>query len=398
MVVSCTVYVLLGKASTAKAKSGPLDVPIAKATRGSVVRTLRLAGQTSARDFVNINAPMLRGPESNKGIVLMKLVRPGTPVRKGELIADIDAQQTIDHVSDVADAVKQADADIRKRKSEQQIEWETLQQTLRQAKSDMDKAKLDVKTTVLLTDIERELLELNADESAARFKQLQQDLVFHRAAYDAEIRILELTKERQQRHHDRHEKDVKTFTIYAPISGLAVMQQIWRGGDFGQVQEGDQLGQGQLFMKVVNPASMQVEAKANQAESSELRIGQRVKVRLDAFPGLELNARVRSIGALAAGGWMQSAYVRNVPVNILIEGSDPRLIPDLSASGDVVIGSVEDVVRIPLTALREVNDKASVSVRRGDSFEDRPVTLGLRNSEQVAVLSGLQAGEEVKLN
>ena len=168
------------------------------------------------------------------------------------------------------------------------------------------------------------------------------------------------------------------------------------------MQEGDQVGPGQSFMKVVNPASMQVEAKANQAESSELRIGQPVIVRLDAFPGLQFNGRVSSIGALATGGWMQNNYIRTIPVNIQIEGSDPRLIPDLSAAGDVLVAKAEQVVCVPLAAIHQHNGRTTVLSGQGGatvlSFEERQVTLGIHNGKEVAVLSGLTAGAEVKLN
>ncbi|MGI8744492.1 MAG: efflux RND transporter periplasmic adaptor subunit [Bryobacteraceae bacterium] len=390
-------YLLSGKPNSPK-PGGANDTHIAKATVGSIDRVMRLTGQTSARNFANITAPMLRGPESGKALILMKLVKPGAFVKKGELIAQIDAQSTQDHVDDVADAIKQAESDIRKRKAEQQVEWETLQQTLRVAKSAMEKARLDAKTTVLLTEIERELLKLNLEEAQARYEQLQKDLTFHKAANDAEIRILELTKERQQRHHDRHALDLVKFTINAPMNGLAVMQQTWRGGEMGQVQEGDQVGPGQSFMKVVNPASMQVDAKANQAESSDLRIGQPVVVRLDAFPALQFNGHIYSVGALAVGGWMQNNYIRNIPVSIQIEGSDPRLIPDLSAAADVLVETAQNVLSIPLAAVREHNGKATVLARNGDGFEERPVKLGIHDTEHVAIVSGLTDGTEVKLN
>ena len=390
-------YLLSGKPSASK-PAAVADLHTAKASLGNIERVLRLTGQTSARNYVNVTAPMLRGPEANKALVLMKLVKAGAHVKKGELVAQIDAQATLDHVDDVADSVKQAEADIRKRTAEQEIEWQNLQQTLRIAKSDMEKARLDAKTTGLLTEIERELLQLNVEESEARYQQLQKDLAFHKTANEAEIRILQLTKERQQRHHDRHAVDIEKFTIYAAMDGLAVMQQTWRGGEMGQVQEGDQVGPGQLFMKVVNPASMQVEAKANQAESSDLRIGQHVTVSFDAFTGLQLSGHVYSIGALATGGWMQNNYIRSIPINIQIDGSDPRVIPDLSASSDVLIGKAENVVRIPLEAVREHNGKTTVLARTGDTFEERTVTLGIHSAKEVAVLAGLRAGEEVKLD
>jgi HlyD family secretion protein len=298
---------------------------------------LRLTGQTSARNFVNMTAPRQRGPESDKKIILMKLVKNGAFVHKGQLIAEIDAQSVKDHIDDIADTVRQAEADITKRKAEQAIEWEQLLQGLRTAKADAEKARLDAKTTALLTDIERELLQLSVEETEARYKKLQEDLTNHRAANESELRILEITRKRHQLHHDRHQVDLNKFTIYAPTNGLAVMQSIWRGGEMGQVQEGDQVWPGQLYMRIVDTSSMQVEARANQAESSQIHIGQSVQIALDAFPGLQFSGKVYSIGALATGGWIQNFYVRTIPVRIAIEGSDPRLIPDLSAAADVLV-------------------------------------------------------------
>ena len=390
-------YLLSGKTQTPK--SAPeSNFQTAKAAPTTIRRVLRLTGQTSARKYYNVTAPMLRGPESGKALVLIKLVKSGAPVKKSELIAQIDAQATEDHLDDIIDQIRQAQTDIVKRKTEQAIEWETLQQTLRQAKSDYEKAKWDAKPAGILTDIERELLQLNVEETEARYKQLQENLKFQRTAFDAEIRILEITKERQQRHHDRHALDLVKYVISAPMDGLAVMQPIFRGGEMGQIQEGDQVGPGQLFMKVVDPRSMQVEARANQAESSLLRIGQKVTVHLDAFPEIQFPGSVYSIGALAVGGWTQNYYIRNVPVNIAIEGYDSRLIPDLSASGDVVIDLAENVLAVPLKAVHRMNGKPTLLVKNGDAFEQREVSLGIENEEQVAVTAGLAAGEEVRIN
>lgn len=392
------LYVLHGKQQAPKQKTPLTDFKVAKAYSGSIARTMRLTGQTSARRFANITAPMPRGAESNRNLILLSLAKAGSFVRKGEEIARIDAQSTEDHIDDVKDTVTQAEADVVKRKAEQAIEFQNLQQTLRQAKSDMEKARLDAKPAGILTAIERQLLELNVQQTAARYEELQKNIVQQQASFAAEIRILEITALRQRRHLGRHQHDLLSFTIYAPMDGLAVMQPIWRGGDMGQVEQGDQLGPGQLFMKVVDAKSMQVEAKANQAESSDLRIGQAVQVRFDAFPGLQLPGTVYSIGALATGSWMQSYYLRTIPVNITIKGSDPRLIPDLSASAEVTLSKADNAVIIPLLAVAEHNGQATVNVREGDRFVSKIVTLGIQNETEVAVLSGLKSGDEVALN
>jgi multidrug efflux pump subunit AcrA (membrane-fusion protein) len=369
------------------------------AARGTVERSVRLTGQTSARVFVNVVAPKQTGPDQNSDLILVKLANSGSIVKKGDLIAEIDAQALRDHVQDIDDTVRQAKADIVKRKAEQTAEWTTLQQTLRVAKADLEKARLDAKTTPLLTDIERELLQLSVEEADARYQQLQKDVALRKQSNDAELKILELTAERHERHHNRHLNDLTRFAMHAPIDGLAVMQTIWRDGDMGQVRQGDRVRPGQLFMKVVDPTSMQVEAFANQAESGDLRVGKKAEITLDAFPDAHFTGQVYSIGALATtSGWRQNYYIRRVPLRVSIDGQDARLIPDLSAAADVQLAVSGSSVTVPLAALHRRADGAMLYVKQDGRFVERMVTLGLSDTISVAVTSGLNAGDEVRLN
>src|SRR5689334_11047947 len=45
-------------------------------------RTIRTAGSTSARNFANIFAPMMRGPDAGRSLVLISLAKSGMLVKK----------------------------------------------------------------------------------------------------------------------------------------------------------------------------------------------------------------------------------------------------------------------------------------------------------------------------
>ena len=195
----------------------------------------------------------------------------------------------------------------------------------------------------------------------------------------------------------RNAHDLEKYTMYAPMDGLAVMANVFRGGEMAQVQLGDQVWPGQQILKVVDTRLMQVEGSVGQSDSGDLRLLQRARIGLDAFPDLQFAGKVYSIGALAAGGWRQNFFIRAVPVRLQIEGSDPRLIPDLSAHANIVIDTVPDQLQIPAGAVQEESGKTLVSVKRGDRFESREVKLGKRNNLSVAVLAGLRAGDEVRI-
>ncbi|MDQ6706779.1 MAG: hypothetical protein M3Z85_12485, partial [Acidobacteriota bacterium] len=194
-----------------------------KVMAGPAVRIMRVSGSTAARNFASLTAPMMRGPDSGRSLVLISLAKSGSIVKKGEFIAQIDAQSIKDHVDDINSQVQQAESDIKKRRAEQAIEMENLRQSLRVAKSDLEKAKLDAGAADIRTDIDKEILRLAVEEADATYKALAINLVTTEQKQKSEIRILEYTKDRHTRHRDRHRHDVDRFTMQAPIGGLVVM-------------------------------------------------------------------------------------------------------------------------------------------------------------------------------
>jgi HlyD family secretion protein len=377
----------------------PTVAPIrsSRVVTGTVIRTIRVSGQSSARNFKAITVPILKGPESRRDQTLLSLAKAGTIVNAGDTLAELDPANAVDHIDDVKDMVAQAESDIRNRKAQQEVEWVTLEQTMREAKADLDKATWDAKPAEVRTTVERELLKLNAEEAQASHKTMQADLASRKSAQQAELRILDVSLIRQKNHLDRHVVDLQLFHVKAPMKGLVVLQQTWRGAEQGQIQEGDQVSPGQLFMKIVDPSTMQIEGSVNQVESSEFRIGQKATIGLDAFPDLKFRGRVYAIGALAATAGRSGNYIRTVPIRIAIEGSDPRLIPDLSGWAEVEIERREATLTIPVEAVRNERGNDFVYVKRGPKWEKTGVQLGLQNYTKAVVVSGLKAGDEVAL-
>ena len=368
-----------------------------KVAMGALIRTVRVGGQTSARNFALLTVPVFRGGENRGNLNLLKLAKPGSMVKKGDMMAQIDAQAALDRLDDANDSVEQAEANIRKRKAEQAVDSGNLQQNLRVAKADWDKARMDDQAAEVKTEIEREFLHLNAEEYAARYKQMEGDIPTSLASDKSELKIMEIDRDRQTIRRDRQAVDIKRFNIQAPMAGLVVMQPVYRAGEMGQIQEGDQVSAGQALMKIVDPFSMQVEATVNQSESSEFRIGQPAVVGLDAFPELRFKGRVYSIGALAVRSGRENYYVRSVPVRVAVEGRDPRFIPDLSAWADVEVERQENVLLAPREAVQSEGGESVVYVKGASGFEKRTVQLGPRNETHAVVLAGLRAGEEVAL-
>jgi len=382
----------------AAAKQAAIIYRTTKVVVGPFDRTLRIGGVTSALKYSNVTAPRIRGFESGSQMELLTLAKSGSWVNPGDVLAQIDPGTLNDHVDDLKATIEQSDLDVQKREAEQGVEQENLNQTLRVAQASVGKARLDNQAAEVRTDIERELLKLSLEEAEAKYKQSQLDIPQKNIVHAAEIKILGFTKERHVRHRGRHLNDIKAYTMNASMRGMVVLSSTYRGGgESRQIQTGDQIMPGQPLLKIVDPASMQVEATINQAESMEVRIGQQATIGFDAFPGLTLKGKVYSIGALAAGGFRQNYYIRSVPVRLTIDGVDPRLIPDLSAWADVVLENKQNSTLLPLEGIHEEGGKTYVYLKQGEQWTKKEVTLGASNNLYAVVTAGLSGGEEIRV-
>ena len=89
----------------------------------------------------------------------------------------------------------------------------------------------------------------------------------------SQIRNSEIDVQETKIELRRAEANAGRMLVKAPFDGIAVMQTIFRGGDLGQVKQGDQLWPGMMFMTIVDPRSMVINATVNQSDVERLRIG-----------------------------------------------------------------------------------------------------------------------------
>ncbi len=342
-------------------------------------------------------------------LLLQEAPKPGTPVKKGQKIAEFDRQYMLTRLDDYRSSVVQAENSFIKQLANLKVTREAHVQQVLAAKNAMEKADLDMKTLPVRSAIESERLKLALEETRAKHSQLLAEVPYVEISEKAQIRSSEIDLEQSRSELKRAEANADKMIAKAPMNGVAVMQNTFRGSEFGYIQQGDQIYPGQMYMQVVDPSSMVINATVNQTDVEALRIGMRAKVRFDAYPGLELPARLVMIGALAKAGLSRYAYKKDIPVRLRLETVDVRVIPDLSVSCDVIISEEESSAVVPLEAVfdgvsvKEASPtavdrekqvmSAFVYVKSGEMWQRREVQVGVRSYTHAAIRSGLKPGE-----
>src|SRR6185436_20369605 len=144
------------------------------------------------------------------------------------------------------------------------------------------------------------------------------------------------------------------------------------GSNMAELQEGDEVRSGVPVVDVVNPATMRVRARVNQADVRELKNGQAVHVGLDAYPELSFSGTVDQISPIGQQSTL-SPKVRNFIVLVLVKGSHPNLMPDLTASLDVELEKIPGALVVPRDAVVLDGAQAYVRVQRGGRLDRQDV-------------------------
>ena len=291
---------------------------------------LRLTGKTQAVESRSILAPLLAGQQAGTLTITWRIPN-GTRVKQGDLLVEFDRSAQIQDYMDKQAQSSDENDKVLEAQAKEIADRATDETDIVQAEDSLRKAELEMRKISILSRIDAEKTREDLDEAQATLAQLKQTFSLKRKAAAAAIRILEIERDRTRQTMLHAQANAALMEIHAPIGGIVVLNNIWKQGNMGEVQEGDQVRPGVPFMQVVNPSAMEVQAKVNQEDLLALRVGQSAQVYLDAYPDLVFPARLVSVDPMGQAGDF-SPRLRTFAAMFSIEGSDRRLMPDLSAA------------------------------------------------------------------
>jgi HlyD family secretion protein len=294
---------------------------------------LRLQGSVEPVRSHPVIVPRLTGPGTGT-LVIVHLIKPGTSVKRGDLLIEFDRQAQIktarDREAEYRDFVEQ----INRKRGEQITASAHGAAELKTAENAVKSAELEMLKNEVVPPITAEQNTLSLDEARAKAAQLRRTFDLRRKADAADIRALEIQRERAMNAWKHAESNASKMRVVSPIDGMVVLKSTWKNGTMGEVQEGEEVRSGLGIMDVIDPSAMQVRARVNQADVSALRVGQTARITLDSFPSRIFTGRLEQLSQIGAISTM-SNKVRTFLAVFSLEGSDPHLMPDLAAAIDI---------------------------------------------------------------
>jgi len=374
--------------------SSTSTIATAEVQRKDFVDTLEIKGEVKA-----LRSKIIAGPYSAGDLQIVSLVANAAKVKKGDVLVQFDATTVQQKLAQDKSAVKSAEAEINQSQAAARLKEEQDLTDVMNAKYDAEKARMDASKAEILSEIEGQQAKLKVVDAEETLKAAEAKLKADRASAAADLasKKAKLKQAEFQVHQD--ETSLESLTLRAPLDGVVALQNHWQPqGGPTPFKTGDRAWPGAAIAELPDPSSLKISARVEEAERGQLKVDQTAEVHVDAVPDRSLPARVEAISPTASldfnGGW---PVPHNFSVDVALSESDPRLTPGMGATVRVAVARIPEGIVIPAGAVFRKSGRAVAYVQRGSKFEETPVEVSRRNTEEVLLARGLRPGERVAL-
>jgi multidrug efflux pump subunit AcrA (membrane-fusion protein) len=372
-----------------------VEVPVAKVSRGTFVIAVSVRGEIKSTKSRVLNVPQV------PSLRVIKLATSGSMVKQGDVIVEFDASSQENTLLDRQNSVKTAESSVVQTKASHKMTDESDALSRMTSEYSLERAKLEASKAEILSAIQGAKNQIDVGTSEGSLNLVKTQINSHKVSQQTDLLRLANSLDNANKNLKRVQDYLDNMVLRAPADGMVnILPNATGGGDYGRNQpafkEGDTARAGVAIAEIPDLSSMRVELRLDEADRGMIKLGQLLRVRIDAIPDKTFEAQLdylSPIASLTYRGTQNS--VKEFPVYATLKSVDPRFRPGMSASVDIIVESQPDVLMIPLRASFSQLGKPVAYVQVGENFQQRSIKVGERNDDSIVVLNGLKEGELV---
>jgi membrane fusion protein (multidrug efflux system) len=343
----------------------PLAVATAAVESRTIDRYLRVTGSLMADAQAEVSA-------ETAGRVVETPVERGTRVAQGALLVRISPSETSAQLQEAEANAAQIEAKLGLVGGQFD---KTRVPDVMNAKASLDLAEAEFNRMRTLVD-QKVISQSEFDQRRTQLEAARQKYQSEQNLADQSYRSLEAARARVALAR----KAVADTAVRAPLTGL-VAERL--------VSVGDYVTRGARVATVVRIDPLRVELTVPEQHVSLIKVGQQVRLTVDAYPGEEFAATVKFVSPSLRSDQ------RALTVEAIASNSDARLKPGFFATALVRQPDAAPALLVPASAVETVAGTSRVYVVKDNRIEERIVTLGEKLDPKVEITSGLVKGDVV---
>lgn len=194
------------------------------------------------------------------------------------------------------------------------------------------------------------------------------------------------------------EKQLENYYITSPITGIIA----YKNNKLGDIISNFQSTTSNIMVTVADNSLKKFEMQVDELDIAKVKVGQEVLVTIDALEGKEYTGKVININTIGKA----VAGITSYTVVVELENA-PEIYAGMNVEADIKIASIQNVLRVPLSAVRKGNviyRKATTETYQDEDtsvpmgYEKIKVEIGQNNSDYIEIIGGIKEGDVVLID
>jgi multidrug efflux pump subunit AcrA (membrane-fusion protein) len=374
--------------------AGAAALATAPVRKGEFLVMVRCRGELASRRSVSIVAP-----QKVPNLQIVWLAPPNSLVKAGDVIARFDPSGARQQMVEKQASLEQAQATLDQALAENRIAAEQDRRDLAQARYDVERARLDASKQEIVSAIQaaESRVDLRLAEDKLRVEEATVKL--HEASAGQKEASLTRLRDQALLEVNIQKERMAKMELRSPGDGVLVLLNNYAQGwmNAKPFAVGDKVWPGAGLAEIPDLSTLEMEGKIEEIDRARMKLGNDVRVKVDALPEKMFHAQLTALSPLTEMGFEWPA-TRTFRGYAHLANPDEKLRPGMNGTLDVIVDRIPAALSVPAKALYTRHGKPVVYVVAQDrSSRVVEVKVLARNTDEVAV-EGVAAGASVSLN
>ena len=352
------------------------------------------SGELEAKNSVPIMGPDGLVAARLWSVKIEDIVEEGTIVKKGEYVATLDRTEIGERIRNEELDVEESLNRFESTQIDTALDLRGRRDELKKKALNVERKKIELRNSQYEPPAIIQQAELALQEAQMDFELAKQDYLLRKEKASTTMRRRNLDLVDDRADLALLTKLYDQFVIYAPQNGMV----IYRKDRGNKIKKGSSISaRNPIVATLPDLTKMISRCYVNEVDIRLIKLGQEVRVGIDAFPDKRLSGKIRNIANV--GEALPSGDAKVFQVEIEINETDMELKPGMTTSNAIIIRQIPKALTLPLECLHSSGDSLSfVYLKKGLNLTKKEVSVGRSNSNKIIVEEGLEVGDQVLLN
>jgi HlyD family secretion protein len=368
------------------------EVPVSKVKKGTFYIDVYENGEIQAIQSINISSPNISWRYGS--LKISQIVKDGSEVKAGDTVLVFDPSEVRKAILDAQSRLEMNLAQLEKLKAQHQSDLEGQKSDYEVTRISQEISKIQFESANYEAAIKKKEIQLNLEKANIALVRAKEQIENMKKIQAEEVKQQMLSIEQDKNRLKEANETLQKLSLVSPSPGIAIINKNWSSGNKFQV--GDQTWTGFPLIQLPDLSKLKATVLINEVDVSKITKGLKVEIKPDAFSDSVYPGEVSTVANLAINK-DGDTKIKVFPVDILVNKKSDKLLPGLTVSCRILIDKINNVIFIPLDALKSDGIEDYVFRKTKNGFEKVKVETGASNADFVIITKGLKAGDMVAM-